>query len=212
VHVGAKYQIPLPDGLGTGLGKPLRLIVPPLRDEIPIYVAALGPKNVELTAEVADGWLPLHYWPERIDVWAPSIEAGRARRSPDRGPLQIVAGGSLAITDDFQELRDRGRRMLAFYFGGMGARSKNFYNDLLCRYGYEEAAHDIQEAWLSGRHREAMALVPTELLDATSLVGPAAWVQERVEAHRAAGVTVLNVEPVGKNRLADVELVKSWLS
>jgi len=213
LHDGTHYRIPLPEGRGTGLGKPLRLIVPPPRADIPIYLAALGPKNVELAAEVAEGWLPLHFWPERTDVWAESLAKGVANRSPSLPPLEIATGGPLAIINDdaFQQLRDRGRRMLAFYFGGMGARSSNFYNELLCRYGYEDAAQQIQDAWLAGRHDDAMALVPTELLDGTSLVGPRGWVRQRVEAHRAAGVTILNVEPVGPNRLSDVETVRSWL-
>jgi F420-dependent oxidoreductase-like protein len=210
-HAGAHYTIPLPPGQGTGLGKPLRLMERDVRAGIPIYVAALGPRNVELTAAIADGWLPLHYWPERADVWAPALDAGRAARPAALGPLQIAAGGSLAITDDAESLRARDRATLGFYFGGMGARGRNFYNDLLRRYGFEQAADEIQEAWFSGRRDAAAALVPDELVRATSLVGPASWVRERVHAYAASGVTVLNVQPVGPNRLADVERVRTWL-
>jgi F420-dependent oxidoreductase-like protein len=211
VHNGARYHLPLPDGQGTGLGKPLRLRDKSLPVEIPIYIAALGPKNVELTAEIADGWLPLHYWPEKVDVWSPSLSAGGAKRAPALGPLQVVAGGQLCITEDYQALRDRVRPTLAFYFGGMGARSKNFYNDLLRRYGYEEEAEAIQDAWLGGRQAEAIAKVPTDLIDAMSLVGPESWVRDRVEAYRASGVTILNAEPMGPNKLRDIETLRSWL-
>ena len=161
VHSGAKYQIPLAEGQGTGLGKPLKLIAHPVRDRIPIYVASLGPKNVELTAAIADGWLPLHYWPDRAaDVWGAALRAGLARRDPALGPLEIVAGGPLAIGDDVEHLRERARPMLALYFGGMGARGKNFYNDVLKRYGFEREAEQIQDAYLGGDRKAAAAMVP----------------------------------------------------
>jgi F420-dependent oxidoreductase-like protein len=210
VHDGAKYQVPLPADRGTGLGKALRVLDDSLPADIPIYVASLGPKNVELTAAIADGWLPIHYWPERVDVWSDALAAGAAKRAADRGPLQIVAGGQLCITDDYEELRGRARATLAFFFGGMGARSKNFYNDLLGRYGYQKEAAAIQDAWLGDRKREAIELVPQEMVDATSLVGPEGFVRERVEAYRESGVTILNVEPAGPNKLKDIERVREW--
>ncbi|MCZ7525831.1 MAG: LLM class F420-dependent oxidoreductase [Acidimicrobiia bacterium] len=212
VHDGPKYFVPLPEGQGTGLGKALKIIDEPVRDRIPIYVASMGPKNVEMTAEVADGWLPLHFLPEKAaDVWGEALAAGRARRPADSGPLEIVAGGSLAIGDDLEDLRQRDRAALALYFGGMGARDKNFYNELLRRYGYEAEAERIQDEYLSGRRKEAAAAVPQEFIDGTSLVGPEGWVRERVAAYREAGVTVLHVQAVGENRLADLEKVRSWL-
>jgi F420-dependent oxidoreductase-like protein len=212
VHDGERYQIPLRAGRGTGLGKPLRVMGRTLRPDIPIYVASLGPKNVEMTAEVADGWLPIHFWPERVDMWHESIESGLAKRSADLGPLQIVAGGALAITEDYEELRERERGTLGFFFGGMGARGRNFYNDLLKRYGFEEVAQKIQDAWFSEGGKAAAALVPDEILEATTLVGPESWVKERVQAFEQAGVTILNTQPVGANKLADLEKVRSWLS
>jgi F420-dependent oxidoreductase-like protein len=212
VHSGAKYQIPLAEGRGTGLGKPLKLITHPVRDRIPVYVASLGPKNVELTAAIADGWLPLHYWPDRAaDVWGASLRAGLARRDPALGPLEIVAGGPLAIGDDVEHLREQARPMLALYFGGMGARGKNFYNDVLKRYGLEREAAQIQDAYLGGDRKAAAAMVPAELVEGMSLIGPEGFVRDRIEAYQASGVTILNVLPVGPNGLRDVETVAGWL-
>ncbi len=213
VHDGARYQLPLPADRGTGLGKPLRLLDHIEREHIPIFVASLGPKNVEMTAEVADGWLPLHFWPERAkELWGPPLDAGRAKRDPSLSPLSVVAGGSLAIGRDLEGLRDKSRGMLAFYFGGMGARGKNFYNDLLRRYGYEREAKEIQDLYLDGHKKEAAALVPQPLVDATSLVGDECFVRDRIAAYADAGVTVLNVQPVGPNGLRDVETVAGWLA
>ncbi|MDQ2648789.1 MAG: LLM class F420-dependent oxidoreductase [Actinomycetota bacterium] len=211
-HDGAVYRMPLPPDEGTGLGKALKLIDTPRRPDIPIHVASLGPKNVEMTAELADGWLPLHYWPERAeDLWGASLEAGLAKRSPDLGPLDIVAGGSLAIGDDVEPLRDRGRPMLALYFGGMGARGRNFYNDVLRGYGYEREAEQIQDLYLSGQKKDAAAAVPAELVAGLSLIGSERYVRDRVEAFRESGVTILNVDPVGPNGLRDVETLANWL-
>ena len=211
-YAGQKYQIPLAEGLGTGLGKPLKLIDHPLRDRIPVYVASLGPKNVELTAAIAEGWLPLHYWPDRAaDVWGDSLAAGLARRAADLPPLEIVAGGPLAIGDDVEHLRERARPMLALYFGGMGARGRNFYNDVLKRYGFEKEAEQIQDAYLSGDRKAAAAMVPAELVESMSLVGDESFVRDRIAAYRASGVTILNVQPIGPNGIADIETVAGWL-
>ena len=153
-HQGIKYQVPLAEGQGTGLGKALKIMDHPVREHIPIFVASLGPKNVELTAEVADGWLPLHYWPDRAnDVWGASLDAGSAKRSSSLGPLDIVAGGSLAIGHDVDQLREKSRPMLALYFGGMGARGQNFYNEVLQRYGFEKEAQR-DRGCLPGRRSE----------------------------------------------------------
>ena len=198
VHDGASYTLPLPEDEGTGLGKPLKLINHPVREDIPIYLASLGPKNVELTAEVADGWLPAFFHPDKSDsVWADDLAAGAAKRDASLGPLEISAGGALCITDDDEmagKLRDAGRFMTALYVGGMGAKGTNFYNGR------------------DGKKEEAMALVPQEYLDATALVGDEGYVRERVEAFRAAGVTQLQISPTGPNQLADIEKVKTWLS
>ncbi|HEX4251496.1 MAG TPA: LLM class F420-dependent oxidoreductase, partial [Pseudonocardia sp.] len=139
------YQIPLPAGQGTGLGKPLKLINHPDRTDIPIFVAALGDKNVALTAEVADGWIPTMFIPEQAaDVWGGALAEGTKARAADRGPLRVVAGGALAIGEDVTALRERARPNLALYIGGMGARERNFYFNLACRYGFEAEANRIQ--------------------------------------------------------------------
>jgi F420-dependent oxidoreductase-like protein len=211
VHDGTSYQIPLPEGQGTGLGKPLKLINHPLRDDIPIYVASLGPKNVEMTAEVADGWMPLFYLPERAkDVWGADLAAGAAKRSSDLGPLEVVAGSLLAIGEGAEKMRDFARPMMALYVGGMGAKGRNFYNDLICRYGYEKEAEQIQDLYLEGKKDEAAALVPDELLEKTTLCGPEGYVKERIAAFKEAGVTVLNVTPLG-DPAPMLEQVKGWI-
>jgi len=212
-HEGVNYQIPLGEGRGTGLGKALKIMDHPVRTHIPIYVASLGPKNVEMTAELADGWLPLHYWPERASqLWRSSLEAGSAQREAGLPPLEIVAGGSLAIGDDVESLRDRDRPMLALYFGGMGARGKNFYNETLKRYGFVNEAEKIQEAYLGGDRKQAAALVPDELVAGMSLIGDAGYVKDRLDAYRASGVTILNVQPIGPHGLKDVETIANWLT
>ena len=212
-HDGAKYTIPLPPEQGTGLGKALKMITKPVRDRIPIYVAALGPKNVELTAEVADGWIPTLFIPEKAkDVWGESLAKGGANRSGDLGPLEVVAGGAVAIGDGLEHLRDHARPGIALYVGGMGARDRNFYNQLVRRYGFEDAAAEIQELYLAGKKEEAAAAIPQELIDSMSLIGPAGFVKERVQAYREAGVTVLSVNPMGPNPEKTIEQIKEWVS
>jgi len=213
-YQGAAYQIPLPAGEGTGLGKPLKIIGHPERARIPIWVAALGEKNVAMTAEVAEGWLPLFFVPEKVEeVFGPSLAAGVARRDPRLGPLQIAAGGILAIGDgpEVTSLRDLGRGVAALYIGGMGAKGKNFYNALACRYGYEKEAGEIQDLYLSGHKEEAAQKVPEALLEATSLCGPEGYIKERLAAFAQAGVTHLNVTPIGADPVAMIEKVRGWL-
>ncbi len=208
---GRYYTLPLPPEQGTGLGKPLKIIPHLLRDSIPIYVASLGPKNVAMTAEVADGWLPLFYVPERAgDVWGDDLAAGAAKRSADLGPLEVVAGGIVAIGEDAGAIAEMARPMVALYVGGMGARGRNFYNDLACRYGYEAEAKEIQDLYLEGRKDEAAAKVPDELLALTNLCGPEGWVRERIAAFKESGVTTLTVTPVGDDPLAIIEKLKAW--
>ncbi len=207
------YTIPLPPEQGTGLGKPLKMLTHPVRDSIPIYVAALGEKNVQLTAEVADGWLPILFVPEKAqDVWGPALAAGAAKRSPELGPLEISTGGMLAIGEDVAPLRDASRPFLALYIGGMGAKGRNFYNDLARKYGYEKEAETIQDLYLSGKKDEAAAAVPDELVELVNLVGPESYVKDRIQAFKEAGVTMLNVTPVGENPIRLVEQVKEWIS
>jgi F420-dependent oxidoreductase-like protein len=208
-HAGKNYTIPLPPDQGTGLGKALKLINHPIRDRIPIFVAAIGPRNVELAAELAEGWEPIFYLPEKAaDVWAAPLAAGAARRDPALGPLDVVAQASLAIGDDVSSLLEFGRPMLALYIGGMGAREQNFYNRLAARYGYEKEAAAIQDAYLAGRKDEAAALVPASLLEGISLIGPLSLVAERVAAMREAGVTTLNVTPLAPTHAERVALIE----
>ena len=212
VHEGPKYTIPLPAEQGTGLGKPLKLINTPVRDRIPVMLAALGPKNVELAAEIAEAWEPIFFMPERAGaVWGNSLAAGKAKRDPALGELQIVVGVSVAIGDDVDPMLEQVRPQLALYIGGMGARGKNFYNDLARRYGYEDEARTIQDLYLDGRKDEAAAVVPEELVRAVSLVGPESYVAERVAAFREAGVTTLVLQPLDgspEGRLRTVETMR----
>ncbi|MFC7448198.1 LLM class F420-dependent oxidoreductase [Rhodococcus daqingensis] len=208
---GKYYQIPLPAEKGTGLGKPLKLINHPVRDRIPIVIAALGPKNVALTAEIAEGWQPIFFDPERAnDVWGESLAAGKAKRDPSLGELQIYAGPALAIGDDVDHLLEWVKPSLALYIGGMGAKGKNFYNDLACRYGYEKEAATIQELYLAGKKQEATAAVPDELVRAISLIGPAGYVKERVAAFAEAGVTTLTVSPLAGDSAGRVALIDQF--
>jgi F420-dependent oxidoreductase-like protein len=210
-YQGKAYTLPLPPEQGTGLGKPLKLITTPVRERIPIYVAALGPKNVRMTAEVADGWLPLFYLPEKVaDVWGADLAAGAAARADDLAPLEIVAGGLLAVGDDAAKMRDLARPMIALYVGGMGARGRNFYNDLAQRYGYEAEAVAIQDLYLDGKKEEAAAAVPDGLLEAATICGPEGYVRDRIAAYKEAGVTSLNVTPIASDVPALVTQLKEW--
>jgi F420-dependent oxidoreductase-like protein len=209
---GRHYTLPLEGG--TGLGKPLKLINHPVRDRIPIVVAALGPKNVELTAELAEGWQPIFFFPEKVGLtWGAPLAAGKAKRdTATLGELDVIAAAPLAIGDDVTQLRDVLRPVLALYIGGMGARDKNFYYELAGRYGYQKEAGLIQDAYLSGRKDEAAALVPAELVEKTSLIGPHGYVKERLAAYREAGVTTLNVTalaPTHERRVRDVEAIRA---
>ncbi len=210
VHQGKYYSMPLPEGEGTGLGKALKIIAHPVRPRIPIWVAALGEKNVAMTAEVADGWIPMLFMPDKArDVWGASLDAGRARRDPSLGELQITTGGILAIGEgeEVTKLRELGRSMAALYIGGMGAKGKNFYNDVVKRYGFEKEAETIQDLYLSGDKAQAEALVPAELLEATSLCGPEGYVAERIAAYGEAGVTHLQVTPIPLGDQRPVDLI-----
>ncbi|WP_345457986.1 LLM class F420-dependent oxidoreductase [Nocardioides marinquilinus] len=213
-HSGRSFTLPLPEDQGLGLGKPLKLLTRPERASVPIWVAALGEANVAMTAELADGWIPHLFHPEKAaSVWGDALAKGRAKRSPDLEPLQATAGGMLAIGEgeETKALLDFARPLYALYVGGMGARGKNFYNDLACHYGYEQEAKEIQDLYLSGKKREAEALVPREWLEAGNLVGPESYVKERIEAFREAGITHLQVMPASDDPAATVAQVKEWL-
>jgi F420-dependent oxidoreductase-like protein len=198
---GTYYKLPLSrDDGGSGLGKPLKIINHPVRERIPMLLAAIGPKNVELAAEVFDEWQPAYFFPEHVEkVYGEPLSAGRAKRDPSLGELGIAVGATLLISEDDQE-QARGleavRNHAALYIGGMGARGKNFYNTLVTRYGYGDEARLIQDLYLDGRKAEAAAAVPAELLHALSLIGPVGHVKERVAAFGAAGVTCLLANPV----------------
>jgi F420-dependent oxidoreductase-like protein len=208
---GRHYTIPLPADQGTGLGKPLKLINHPVRDRIPIVVAALGPKNVAMAAELAEGWEPIFYLPERAaDVWGTALAEGTARRDPALPKLDIIAQAGLAIGEPQETAPwlDLSRPLLALYIGGMGARGRNFYNDLAVRYGYEQEAAEIQDAYLDGKKQEAAAMIPQSLLEGTNLVGPRSYVADRVAALRESGVTTLNVAPLAHTHAERVALIE----
>lgn len=190
---GAHYQIPYAGPGATGLGKPLKSILHP-RSDIPIYIAAIGPRNIALVGEIADGLLPAFFNPYRSDVFTPALDEGFAKRSSDLRPsseFEFVAGCAVIVTDDIQGALGFVKPGLALYIGGMGARGRNFYNDLARRYGYEAAAKEIQDLYLDGKKKEAMAAVPDELADAVSLVGPRERIRDRFEAWKESPCTVM---------------------
>ncbi|NCG40759.1 MAG: LLM class F420-dependent oxidoreductase [Actinobacteria bacterium] len=214
-HEGRAYNLPLSEGEGTGLGKALRLMCKPLRQDIPIAVAAIGPKNVEMTAELANVWQPIHFLPEKFhEVWGESLHAGKAKRSSDLGELKIIAGGTVALGKGpgVESARKAVRDNVGFYVGGMGARDKNFYNDLFKRYGYEEEAASIQDLFLSGKREEAFAAVPDEYVDRASLTGDEGHVRERIQVYKDVGVTYLDISIPSdtENPLEVIEKVKAW--
>ena len=190
-HHGEYYNIPVQGG--TGLGKPLKLIVHPLRPGIPIYLAAIGPKNVALAAELADGWLPVFFSPKRLDVFRASLDEGFARRADGRtiDDFDIAPTVSVVTGDDVNACRMQVKPHLALYIGGMGARGKNFYNDLARRYGYEDAAATIHDLYFSGKKNEAIAAVPDELVDEIALCGPPERIKDQLAMWREAGVKTL---------------------
>ena len=207
--------LPLPEDQGTGLGKPLKIITHPLRPNIPIHIASLGPKNVALTAELAEGWLPTLFMPEKADLaFGDALKVGLEKRSHDLPPLDVVAGGMVAIGDDVKQYLDFGRPNTALYVGGMGARGKNFYNSLVQRYGFEREALEIQDLYLSGKKKEAEAAVPQELLEGMNLVGPEGYIKEKVAQFAEAGVTYLNIGPIGSpdEQMRIVEKLKEIVS
>ena len=214
-YQGKTISLPLPEGQGLGLGKPLKLLNKPERPSVPLWVAALGDKNVAMTAEVADGWLPFLYFPEKAhQVWGEPLARGAAKRSADLAPLEICAGGMVAIGEgpETKALLDFMRPMYALYVGGMGARDKNFYNQLACEYGFEKEAREIQDLYLSGKKKEAEALVPLEWLEAGNLVGPESYVKERIAAFKESGVTNLSVTPASDDPAGTIAQIREWVS
>ncbi len=215
VYDGSVVHVPLPEGEGTGLGKALKLINHPVRADVPIFWASLMSKSVAATARHADGWLPIFFDPHRFrDVWGEALDEGLAQRDAALGPLQISAGGMVAIGDEYSgdaadAVLDLSRPMMALYIGGMGARDKNFYNWVAQRYGYEEEARRIQDLYLDGHKDEAAAAVPRQLLVDCNLAGSESEVRERLTAYRDAGVTHLSVIPIGPDPVKLVEQLRT---
>ncbi len=207
-HHGEHYDVPYSGTDATGLGKPLKLIVHPPRADVPIFLAAIGPKNVALAAEIADGWLPIFFSPERFaETHGPMLEEGFARRGgrPDRWDL--AAHVPVVVTDDVGAGRDFLKPLLALYVGGMGAKGQNFYTRLASRYGYEEAAGTIQDLYLAGKKNDAIAAVPDALVDEVALVGDRARSADRLAAFRQCGVGTLILQarqPEALRLLADL--------
>jgi F420-dependent oxidoreductase-like protein len=192
---GQHYTIPYDGPDATGLGKPLKSIIHG-RANMPIYLASIGPKNVALTAEIADGWLPFIFSPRHYDtVYKPWIDEGFAAAGGGKSlaDFDIAPAVTVIISDDLEAARNAVKPQLALYIGGMGAKGKNFYNDLACRYGYEEAAADIQDLYLNGKKVEAIHRVPDELVDDVALVGPVERIRERLSLWRESAITTLNI-------------------
>ena len=198
--MGKHYQIPLPQDQGTGLGKPLKLINHPVREEIPIAIASLGQQSVAMTAELADAWLPAFYTADAAAAsGATPSPAATPSAIPSVRPLEVFAGGTVAIGEGLEGMRDRARPRAALYIGGMGARSKNFYNDIFAKSGYPEEAKLIQDLYLSGEKKAAEEAIPDEYLAKSSLIGPDGFVKERLAALRESGVSSLNVSFAGRS-------------
>jgi F420-dependent oxidoreductase-like protein len=210
VHRGQHYQIPYAGDDATGLGKPLKSIIHG-RAGMPIYLAAIGPRNVELAAEIADGWLPIFFSPAHYsDTYREHVEAGFARAGGGKSleTFDIAATVPVVVGDDVAACRNQVKPFLALYIGGMGARGKNFYHDLACRYGFAAQANAIQDLYLAGNKWEAMAAVPDDLVDAVALCGPKARIAERLDLWRKSPVTTLNIaQPDPANVRVMAELV-----
>jgi len=213
-HDGKAVTLPLPADQGTGLGKPLKFMNRIQRSDIPIVIASIGPSNVKMTAEIADGWQPIHFVPDRFDrVWGEPLKEGMANRSADLGPMSIFGDAQLAIGEgeDVAAAREGARNHVGFYVGGMGAKSKNYYNDLFRRYGWEEEAEKIQDLFLGGQRAEAMAAVPDDYVDSANLIGTEAHIRERLAVYKSVGVTHLTVNATGADSLDDMGAVKAWI-
>jgi F420-dependent oxidoreductase-like protein len=203
---GETIELPLPDGPG----KALKLTIAPVQENIPVYLAAIGPKNTALAGEIADGWIPTLFSPEHVSELRPLLQegAGRAGRSLDG--FDIAPTVNVFVTDDLQAARDAMRPFIALYVGGMGSRKQNFYNNLVCRYGFEADAKVIQDFYLEGKREEAMAAIPDTLIEMVSLCGPKDVVRERLAVYRDAGVGTLGITPIAFNkddRLEQLRLV-----
>lgn len=204
---GRHLHVPARDG--RGLGKPLKANVRPLRPDVPLYLAAMGPRNVTLAAAEADGWLPLMYSPDHGEVFADALADGAARRSPDRPPLDVAPMIPIAIGDDLDACRDAMRPSIALYVGAYGSKGANFYHDLVARYGFAEEAREIQDRFLGGDRDGAIAAVPDALVDTLALVGPVDRAAARLGAYRDAGVTTILAQVRDVSSVGDVAAVAS---
>jgi F420-dependent oxidoreductase-like protein len=203
---GETLELPLPDGPG----KALKLTIAPVQEHIPIYLAAIGPKNTALAGEIAEGWIPTLFSPEHVSELRPLLQEGADRVGRSLDGFDIAPTVNVFITDDIQVARDAMRPFVALYVGGMGSRKQNFYNNLVCRYGFEAEAKVIQDFYLEGKREEAMAAIPDALIDTVSLCGPADVVRERLSVYRDAGVGTLGITPIAFNkddRLEQLRLV-----
>jgi F420-dependent oxidoreductase-like protein len=189
---GETIELPLPEGPG----KALKLTIAPQQERIPIYLAAIGPKNTALAGEIADGWIPTFFSPEHVGELRSLLEEGAARSGRSLEGFDIAPTVNAFVSEDRERARDLMRPVLALYIGGMGSRKQNFYNNLVQRYGFEEAAHEVQNLYLDGRKEEAGAAIPAELIDLVSLCGPGEVVRERLAAFRDAGVGTLMITPM----------------
>src|SRR3954453_7822617 len=191
-YQGESYTLPLPDGPG----KALKLMIGPVQERIPIYIAAIGPNNTRLTGEIADGWMPTFFSPENVGESRELLEEGAARAGRSLDGFEIAPQVNLCVDDDVDRARDAVRPVIALYVGGMGSREKNFYNQLIQRYGFEEAAREVQDLYLSGKKEEAAAALPPALITTIALVGPPDRIRDRLGAYREAGVGTLIVSPL----------------
>jgi F420-dependent oxidoreductase-like protein len=201
---GETLELPLPHGPG----KALKLTIAPVQDRIPIYLAAIGPNNTRLAGEIADGVIPFLFSPEHVSEVRPLLEEGAARVGRDLDGFDIAPTVNVFVTDDLAAARDAMRPFLALYVGGMGSREKNFYNQLVQRYGFSDAAREVQDLYLEGKRDEAMAALPDELIDLVSLCGPPDRVRERLEVFREAGVGTLGVSPMAWDRDGRLEQLR----
>lgn len=204
-HTGAEYQVPYAGDDATGLGRPLKSILHG-RADLPIYIASIGPKNIQLTAEIADGWLPVFFAPQRYtETFKTYVDAGFDKAATDKSlaDFDIAPSVTVVMDDNLEMARNQVRPILALYIGGMGSRNKNFYNDLAVRYGFEAAAATIQDLYLSGNKMEAVVAVPDELIDAVALVGPRERIAEHLEMWKDSDVTTLNIQTF------DIEVVRA---
>jgi F420-dependent oxidoreductase-like protein len=204
---GETIDLPLPDGPG----KALKLTIAPVQERIPIYLAAIGPNNTKLAGEIADGWIPTLFSPEHVAEFRPLLEEGAARvEGKSLDGFDIAPTVNVMVTDDIESARNAMRPFIALYVGGMGSRDKNFYNNLVQRYGFEAAAKEVQDLYLEGKRDEAMAALPDELIDLVSLAGPKDVVRERLAVFRDAGVGTLGITPMAftkDERLEQLRLV-----